>query len=118
MVFWFFFVSLYQHPNKVKQKLKNSNTMLRHEFEELMGDACTEEVFNGKINPLYMMTDMDKRDFCDDYKLHGHSRIMDEVCEHALKVEHQLNAANKLIAELKFEQLEMYTMNLLMGIQQ
>ena len=75
--------------------------MLLHEFEELMGNACTEEVFNGKINPLYMMTDMDKRDFCDDYKLHGHSRIMDEVCEHALKVEHQLNAANKLIAELQ-----------------
>jgi len=75
--------------------------MLRHEFEELMGNACTEEVFNGKVNPLYMMTDMDKRDFCDDWKLHGHSRILNEVCEHTLKVERNLNATNKALAELQ-----------------
>lgn len=75
--------------------------MLRHEFEELMGNACTEEVFNGKINPLYMMTDMNKEDFCDDWKLHGRSRILDEVCEHTLKVEHNLNATNKALAELQ-----------------
>ena len=73
--------------------------MLRHEFEELMGNACTDEVFNGKINPLYMMTDMNKRDFCDDWKLHGHSRILNEVCAHILKVERNLNAMNKAQVE-------------------
>lgn len=75
--------------------------MLLHEYEELMGNNCSEEMFNSKINPLYMMTDLDKKEFCDDYKLHGHSRIMDEVLEHTLKVERQLNAANKALAELQ-----------------
>jgi len=75
--------------------------MLLHEYETLMGNSCTEEMFNSKINPLYMMTDLDKEAFCDDYKLHGHSKILDEVLEHALKVERQLNAANKALDELQ-----------------
>ena len=70
--------------------------MLRHEYEELMGASCTEEVFNEKINPLYMMTDMDKRDFCDDFKLHGHSRILDEVANHALSTERGLRNTIKM----------------------
>lgn len=64
--------------------------MLLHEFEELMGNHCTEEVFNSKINPLYMMTNLDKRDFCDDWKLHGHSRILEDVAAHALAQERGL----------------------------
>lgn len=48
-----------------------------------------------------MMTDLDKKEFCDDYLLHGHSRILEEVLEHTLKVERQLNAANKALAELQ-----------------
>lgn len=58
--------------------------MLLHEFEELMGNSCTEEIFNTVINPMYMMTNLDKKDFCDDYKLHGHSRILAEVAACAL----------------------------------
>lgn len=61
--------------------------MLLHEFEELMGNSCTEEIFNTVINPMYMMTDLDKKDFCDDYKLHGHSRILAEVTAHAIAKE-------------------------------
>ena len=80
--------------------------MLLHEYETLMGNSCTEEMFNSKVNPLYMMTDLDKEAFCDDYKLHGHSKILDEVLEHALHVERQYTAAlqeiDKLLEKLTF----------------
>lgn len=53
--------------------------MLREEFENRMGNTVTPEAFED-INELYISSgDMDKDTFCDDYKLHGTSKILHEI---------------------------------------
>ena len=53
--------------------------MLREEFENRMGNTVTEEAFED-IHELYIASgDMDKDAFCDDYKLHGASKILAEI---------------------------------------
>ena len=53
--------------------------MLREEFENRMGNTVTPEAYED-INNLYIQSgDMDKDTFCDDYKLHGGSKILAEI---------------------------------------
>lgn len=53
--------------------------MLREEFETRMGNTVTPEAFED-IHNLYICSgDMDKDAFCDDYKLHGASKILAEI---------------------------------------
>lgn len=75
--------------------------MLREEFETRMGNTVTPEAYED-IEDLYISTgDMDKDTFCDDYKIHGYSKILAEIWKRykitrdALKVykkEHQAAA--------------------------
>ena len=57
--------------------------MTQKEFEDRTGLKPTPEEFN-YIHALYMNTDMDKDEFCNDFKKHGASSIMKEV--HAVAV--------------------------------
>lgn len=53
--------------------------MLREEFENRMGNTVTPEAYEN-IEDLYISAgDMDKDTFCDDYKLHGTSKILAEI---------------------------------------
>lgn len=53
--------------------------MLREEFEARMGNTVTPEAFED-IHELYIASgDMDKDTFCDDWKLHGTSKILAEI---------------------------------------
>lgn len=53
--------------------------MLREEFENRMGNTVTPEAYEN-IEDLYISAgDMDKDTFCDDYKLHGASKILAEI---------------------------------------
>lgn len=53
--------------------------MLREEFETRMGNTVTPEAFED-IHRLYICSgNMDKDTFCDDYKLHGTSKILAEI---------------------------------------
>lgn len=59
--------------------------MLLKEFEDRMnGNTVNPEVFDNLIHPIYMMTDLDKDAFCDDWKLHGHSAILTAVAAEAI----------------------------------
>lgn len=50
--------------------------MLREEFENRMGNTVTPEAYED-IQDLYIAAgDIDKDTFCDDYKLHGSSKIL------------------------------------------
>ena len=48
------------------------------------GNTVNPQVFDDLIHPMYMMTDLDKDAFCDDYKLHGHSVILNAVAAEAI----------------------------------
>lgn len=53
--------------------------MLREEFENRMGNTVTPEAYTD-IEDLYISAgDLDKDTFCDDYKLHGASKILAEI---------------------------------------
>lgn len=53
--------------------------MLREEFENRMGNTVTPEAYED-IEDLYISAgDMDKDTFCDDYKIHGYSKILAEI---------------------------------------
>lgn len=59
--------------------------MTLQEFTDRMnGNTVEQEVFDNKIHPIYMMTNLDKDTFCDDWKLHGTSRILADVAAEAL----------------------------------
>lgn len=59
--------------------------MTLQEFTDRMnGNAVEQEVFDNKIHPIYMMTNLDKDTFCDDWRLHGTSRILADVAAEAL----------------------------------
>jgi hypothetical protein len=53
--------------------------MLREEFENRMGNTVTPEAYNDIEELYYAAGDMDKDTFCDDYKLHGASKILAEI---------------------------------------
>lgn len=81
--------------------------MLREEFENRMGNTVTPEAYED-IEDLYISAgDIDKDTFCDDYKLHGASKILTEIWKRykitrdALKIykkEHQ--AAAEMLVKL------------------
>ena len=58
--------------------------MLREEFEALMGEKVDETTFDEFIYPISMMTEMDKDAFCEEYKLHGHSRLLRDIALNAI----------------------------------
>ena len=53
--------------------------MLREEFETRMGNKVTPEAYEDIENLYISAGDMDKDTFCDDYKLHGASKILAEI---------------------------------------
>lgn len=65
--------------------------MTREEFETRMGEKVNETTFAEMIHPIYMMTEMDKDAFCDEYKLHGHSRLLQDIAKYALAQERNAN---------------------------
>ena len=56
--------------------------MLREEFENRMGNTVTPEAYEDIENLYIQAGDMDKDTFCDDYKLHGGSKILAEIWQH------------------------------------
>ena len=77
--------------------------MLREEFENRMGNTVTPEAFE-EINNLYMTCyEMDKDAFCDDWKLHGSSKIIADLWKY-YKINHDAckiyQEENKKAAEL------------------
>lgn len=93
--------------------------MLREEFENRMGNTVTPEAYEN-IEDLYISAgDMDKDTFCDDYKLHGASKILAEIWKRykitrdALKVykrEHQEAAEMLLMINYNYAIGEAYNM--------
>lgn len=55
--------------------------MLRQEFENRMGNKVTPEAYEDIENLYIAAGDMDKDAFCDDYKLHGASKILKGIWE-------------------------------------
>lgn len=55
--------------------------MLQHEFESLIGASISEREFNEVINPMYMYTDLDKKDFCEDWMKHHGSVILKQLTD-------------------------------------
>ena len=53
--------------------------MLREEFENRMGNKVTPEAYEDIENLYYASGNLDKDTFCDDYKLHGASKILAEI---------------------------------------
>ena len=53
--------------------------MLREEFENRMGNTVTPEAYEDIENLYYASGSLDKDAFCDDYKLHGASKILAEI---------------------------------------
>lgn len=53
--------------------------MLREEFENRMGNKVTPEAYEDIENLYIAAGDMDEDTFCDDYKLHGASKILAEI---------------------------------------
>lgn len=50
--------------------------MQREEFENRMGNTVTPEAYEDIENLYIAAGDIDKDTFCDDYKLHGASKIL------------------------------------------
>lgn len=70
--------------------------MLREEFENRMGEKVNETTFDQLIHPIYMMSELDKDAFCDEYKLHGHSRLFQDIAKYAIAQERNVDNVTKL----------------------
>lgn len=70
--------------------------MTREEYEARMGEKVNETTFDEFIHPIYMMTELDKDAFCDEYKLHGHSRLLQDIAHYAIAQEKGVDNVTKL----------------------
>ena len=61
--------------------------MTREEFEARMGEKVNEATFNELIHPIYMMSEMDKDAFCAEYKVHGYSKLFQDIAKYAIAQE-------------------------------
>lgn len=72
--------------------------MLQQEFKEMTGLTPTNEEFND-IHQMYMYTDLDKYDFCIDYKKHGKSQILQQLYHQHEILTNDMNMVQKRIHE-------------------
>lgn len=79
--------------------------MLQHEFESLIGERITEREFNEEINPMYMYTDLDKKDFCEDWMKHHGSVILKQLTD-AVNARDRKNDEQKKIIDRQSQELD------------
>lgn len=79
--------------------------MLQHEFESLIGERITEREFNEEINPMYMYTDLDKKDFCEDWMKHHGSVILKQLTD-AVNARDRKNDEQKKIIDGQLQEIE------------
>lgn len=70
--------------------------MTREEYEARMGEKVDETTFNEFIHPIYMMTELGKDAFCDECKLHGHSRLLQDIAKYAIAQEKGVDNVTKM----------------------
>lgn len=79
--------------------------MTQKEFKERTGLTPGEEEFS-LIHAIYMETRLDKDEFCKDFKMHGASKIINDL--HATAVNYQLKSKHQ-------EEDINYTADILLG---
>ena len=72
--------------------------MLYNEFEELTGiQNVNVEYYTNVIEPMYMATNMDKREFCEAYKNAGNLKLCEELLSSVKQLQ---NTIDKIAYEL------------------
>lgn len=79
--------------------------MLAHEFCDLMGRTTSLEEYLD-ANAVYMQVDMDKREFCAEWKKFGGSRIIKELSNKASRCENGYHTLRKRLLSYRKALLE------------